>query len=239
MRGGSGGDMRAKIHKWESELWSCISSGDGERCPLYNHCPDRLSGKWCISEDEKFVELLLKTDRLYTENNAFADYEFLGTIAQCRMLNLVEALAQGFITQGKINHPPVPEKLVFLADDKQPIEIRLVPLTKLRGGIWRLKEGWVIQLNENDSPARRKFSLFHEAFHILAHCRAEPVFKKRGSDSGAFNELLAECFASYMLMPAEWVRERWLQIKDIDRMAAIFDVTKPQMWLKLKSLGLI
>jgi len=43
---------------------------------------------------------------------------------------------------------------------------------------------------------RKRFTLFHEAFHIEAHDKADPVFRTRGCERGTFNELLAECFSS-------------------------------------------
>jgi len=89
------------------------------------------------------------------------------------------------------------------------------------------------------SPAGKRFTLFHEAFHIIAHDKATPVFRSRGCKRGAFNELLAEYFAANILMPTDWVREWWAEVRDINRMAEIFDVPKTAMWIKLKFLKLI
>ncbi|UCH50675.1 MAG: ImmA/IrrE family metallo-endopeptidase [Chloroflexota bacterium] len=233
--------MKAKVPKWESELWSYISRGDGENCALYSHCQDRLSGKWCISENKELVELLLRDShkRLPDTDDAPVNYDTVIKFVDCKIFNLVDTLAQSFVRKGKVRCPPVPSELASMADERYPIEIRLIPLARLSGAIWGLKESWVIQLNRNDPPNIRRFSLFHEAFHILAHCRADPVFKKRGGRSGAFNELLAEYFASCVLMPTKWVSEHWSRIKDVDKMAEVFEVPELQMWLKLKSLGLI
>jgi len=86
---------------------------------------------------------------------------------------------------------------------------------------------------------RKRFTLFHEAFHIEAHDKADPVFRTRGCERGTFNELLAECFDSKILMPADWVREKWAEVRDVDRMAEIFAVPKAAMWIRLKLLRLI
>ena len=89
---------------------------------------------------------------------------------------------------------------------------------------------------------RQRFTLFHEVFHILAHCKATPVFKKRGTEvnkGGSFNELLADYFAACILMPREWVREKWAEVKDLDSMTKIFEIPKPIMWIKLRQLGLV
>jgi len=36
-------------------------------------------------------------------------------------------------------------------------------------------------LQNDDTSAAQRFTLFHEAFHILAHYRTTPVFRKRGA----------------------------------------------------------
>jgi hypothetical protein len=151
----------------------------------------------------------------------------------------VEIMAQKYLKMGEIHCPPVPTGIVSLADEERPIEIHTLPLKAYHGAIWRLREGWVVQLRGGDTPAGKRFALFHEAFHILAHCGGTPVFKKRGLEQGSFNELLADYFAIYILMPREWVREKWTEVKDLNRMAKIFDVPKPAMFIRLRQLGLI
>jgi len=85
----------------------------------------------------------------------------------------------------------------------------------------------------------KRFTLFHEAFHILAHCRTTPVFRKRGSIRGSFNELLADYFANCLLMPRKWIRETWAEVKDLDRIAEIYDAPKAGVCLRLRHLGLV
>jgi len=98
---------------------------------------------------------------------------------------------------------------------------------------------WVIQLKDSDISAGRRFALFHEVFHILAHRKVTPVFRKRDYETGAFNELLADYFAGSILMPRKWVEEKWSEVKNLRRMAEIFDVEKPLMWIRLREMDLI
>jgi Zn-dependent peptidase ImmA (M78 family) len=95
------------------------------------------------------------------------------------------------------------------------------------------------RISGQDAEAVRRFSLFHEAFHVLAHRKATPVFRNREATAGSFNELLADYFASCILMPKKWVREKWAEVKDLDRMAEIFVVPKSTSCIRLKRLGLI
>ncbi|MDP2931880.1 MAG: ImmA/IrrE family metallo-endopeptidase [Chloroflexota bacterium] len=88
------------------------------------------------------------------------------------------------------------------------------------GAVWRLSDCWLIHLNSNDTSARQRFTLYHEIFHILAHGKAKPVFKKTAcNQEGSFNELLADHFAAVMLLPEKWVKVIWAQVKDIGQMA--------------------
>ena len=85
----------------------------------------------------------------------------------------------------------------------------------------------------------KRFTLFHEGFHILAHCRTMPVFRRRGAIQGSFNELVADYFAGCILMPREWTEEKWSEVEDLGRMAEIFDVPKSLMWIRSRELSLI
>jgi Zn-dependent peptidase ImmA (M78 family) len=53
-------------------------------------------------------------------------------------------------------------------------------------------------------------------------------------DNGhSFYELLAERFAASILMPRTLVRKKWAEVHDLDRMAEIFIVPKPNMYIEL------
>jgi Zn-dependent peptidase ImmA (M78 family) len=149
-------------------------------------------------------------------------------------------LAIKYQAKAGIDRLPVPNDLITQAADNLPIEVRQVPLKAYHGAVWRLSDCWLIHLNSNDTPARQRFTLYHEIFHILAHCKATPVFKKTShSHKGTFNELLADHFAAIILLPENWVKEKWLELKDVSQMAAIFDVPKPIMYLGLKAMRLV
>jgi hypothetical protein len=167
-------------------------------------------------------------------------FEFPSCPRSGRIFKLVYRLANRYQAKAGIDRPPVPTDLITRAGDNLPIEVRRVPLKAYHGAIWRLSDSWVIQLNSSDTLARQRFTLYHEIFHILAHCKATPVFKKAAcSREGSFNELLADHFAAVMLVPTECVRKIWPEVKDINKMAAIFEVPGSVMWLGLKSMRLI
>ncbi len=229
--------MAGKIPRWESELWAYISSGDGEHCPLSDHCEVRRNGDPCLDDnrgDFDTIRKLLDSGQLSKRVINYPDYWNPG-----RIFNLIEMLAQECLEKGNVIRPPVPMALVSLFDKTHAIEVHPLPLKSYHGAIWRLKDRWVIQLRDKDTLARRRYTLFHEAFHILAHREAVPVFKKRDSQEGSFNELLADYFAFCILMPKKWVREEWVEVKDLNRLAKLFDVPQKLMRARLKLLGLI
>ena len=223
-----------RIPRWEAELWSYVSSSDGAHCPLCGSCRVRHRGGWCPSDRIEQVDELV--DARYSN---LSDYNCIKCVISCRIFNLVEMLAQKYLRKRKVYRPPVPAELVSLADQQHPIEIRLVPLMACHGAIWRLRDRWIIQLNENDKPTTRRFTLFHEVFHILAHRKATPVFRKGELEAGHFNELLAEQFAACILMPSKWVREKWVEENDLSKTAETFGVPKSVACVRLKLLDLI
>ncbi len=223
-----------RMPKWEPELWSYINSSDGKHCTRVDYCQRRYSGMWCIDGNLERVRLLVDTHAF-----KLSDYDFLKPMGRCRLAQLLEMLAQGWLKKGGVCSPPVPTELIMLADEHRSIEVRQLPLKVHHGAIWRVREGWVVQLKENDTSCRKRFTLFHEAFHILAHCKTTPVFRKRGVEGGSFTELVADGFAFHILMPEEWVKEKWVEVNDLNQMAKTFEVPKSIMCVRLKRLGLI
>ncbi|MFB0556721.1 MAG: ImmA/IrrE family metallo-endopeptidase [Dehalococcoidia bacterium] len=230
-----------KVAKWESELWSYISNSDGEHCPLYNDCQFRLQSQ-CLDDSKEYfqrINAFLDNEELTLSGSKPGKLEFIRCAKVSRIFQLVGKLANKYLKMGDVHSPPVPAVLVAQCDRSCPIEVREVPLKAYHGAIWRLRDKWIVHLNESDTVDRKKFSLFHEAFHILAHCKATPVFRKVGFKQGSFNELLADHFAGCILMPPEWAKEKWAELHDIDKMAETFQIPRSVVWFGLKGMDLI
>lgn len=225
-----------KVPSWEIELWSYVSSGDGTSCPLSKRCRRRERGGWCPDANKEDLYRFLDQGQFNFHSCDFTGDEGGGI---CRLYQLVEMLAEKYLKIAEVCSPPVPTQIVTLFDQKNRVEVRKLPLKVYHGGIWHHNDSWIIQVKDSDVSATQRFTIFHESFHILAHSRTSPVFRKRGSMIGSSNELLADCFASCILMPREWVKEKWAEIKDLDGMAEIFAVPKLAMCIKLRWLGLI
>jgi hypothetical protein len=234
---------KGKIPEWEAELWSYISKGDGIKCPLYESCTLRLEGEWCISENEQYYRLMnefLDDEVININDPASLEFELRGCRNMGRIFGLVSVLANKYLMEAGIDRLPVPIDLITHDNNNLPIEVQELPFKSHHGAIWRLNDCWLVQLNINDSPSRKRFTKYHEIFHILAHNRATPVFKKiAGSPAGSFNELLADHFSANMLMPEAKVRELWPEVQDLGQMANIFGVPKSVVWFALKQMRLV
>ena len=227
-----------KTPRWESELWSYISQGDGQHCPNYSHCKVRLQGDWCADKNKRILEQLYGDDHYRPEK--YCTLENATHSAASGMSRRIEMLAWKYLRKGEACYPPVPMELALLSDEHNVVEVRMVPLKTHSGALWRLNDEWIIYLSSNDPPSRQRFTLFHEVFHILAHkAIPTPIFSKRGVEQGSFNELMADYFASCVLMPKKQVCEKWAVVKDLDKMAEIFAVPKAAMWFRLKLMGLL
>jgi Zn-dependent peptidase ImmA (M78 family) len=235
--------MKARTEDWENELWSLIDLGDGINCPLYKSCQHREKSSDCLSKNVEYTDSMHE----FLDNDFFilptSDKKFPKIpkcVASSRIFELVKKLAQNYTDKMGPKEIPVPTDVINNVCFDKSIEVRMVSLKSVHGAVWRLKNGWVIHLNSKDSSARRRFTLYHELFHILAHCNASPVFKKAPyKREGTFNELLADHFSAVMIMPEEIMRKKWPEVKDISKMAVIFDVPEPAMYCGLKHMGLI
>ncbi len=237
-------NMRERSEDWENELWSLINIGDGTNCPLYETCQHRKHGKDCLSGETTYADAMhkfLDSDFLVLSPS----YDKLPGISACaassRIFELIGKLAQSYMEKVSVKEIPVDADIIKKLRLDQSVEVRLVPLKSAHGAVWRLqKDGWVVHLNSKDSSARRRFTLFHELFHILAHCNASPVFKKSPFQrEGAFNELLADYFSALMIVPKDQLVKKWAEMKDIREIAASFDVPETVMYCGLKHLKLI
>ena len=236
-------NMRERNEKWEVELWSYLNNGDGLHCPLYKTCEIRKKrGNICLSSNIEFANRLHEflDDDYINKSFNFNHSNIPLCMGSAEIFKLVRKLAYSLHDNYKVDQLPVPVDLITSTQDKLPIEVRLVPLKVYHGAVWRLKNSWVIHLNSKDTSARRRFTFYHEMFHVLAHCECRPVFKKSPDKmDGIFNELLADHFSACMLVPEHLMKSKWQESKDVRKLAAVFDVPEPVMYLGLKFMRLI
>lgn len=101
---------------------------------------------------------------------------------------------------------------------------------------------WVIGVNQNHHPNRRKFTLAHELGHYILHREKNidivdtTFFRNNNADSV---EYMANEFAAKLLMPEDKVRDLVDRqgIKNIGDLAEKFEVSASAMKYRIVSLG--
>jgi Zn-dependent peptidase ImmA (M78 family) len=237
--------IKGKTSNWESELWRLMSAGDGVSCPLHNECEQRKNGGWCLDNYKQKLNNVYSLPVLLADPNSILDFK--NNLAKTYPANwkpgpifqMVESLANRCLEKSSSDCAPISTKIIKQIYTVKPVEVRIIPLKSHHGAVWHLSDNWVIHLNKCDSPGRQRISLFHEVFHILAHCSSTPIFRRRGMNAGSFNEVLADYFALCILMPEKLVRAKWSEVQDVKQMEELFQVSEISMWFRLRSLGLV
>jgi len=114
-----------------------------------------------------------------------------------------------------------------------------------------LKEGHmiVVGVNENHHPNRRRFSIAHEIGHYtLGHYKdifvdsaaiAEGKFDVHDNSHKKVQEQEANHFASELLIPSAMLKKDFSEIRDADKLAKLYKVSKDALWIKLVRLKLV
>lgn len=179
---------------------------------------------------------ILQTLRALVPARRLAHHEAQG-IAERQALRLLSILDQ--------YEPPVD---VGLIAELPRIEVRVVSgrdLAGLSGASQWLRQGsrWLIAINGDDAPTRRRFTLGHEFKHIVDNPFIDAMYAgddygEQPSDERA--ERMCDYFAACLLMPRNWVKRLWTQgVQDTPTLAATFKVSPAAMDLRLQQLGLI
>ena len=146
-------------------------------------------------------------------------------------------MAEDYLRKGGVEGPPVPSELVTIFDPTREVEVRYVPLRVYHGGAWLLGDEWVIHVNAREPRCVKRYTLFHEAFHVVSRAVC-PSFKKFDLSYRPVNELLADYFSTCILMPRQWVGEYWAKTGSVPKMSRIFDVPESALRKRLRQLGL-
>ena len=227
---------------WENELWSLIDNNNGVSCALQETCQCESNTDICANRNKDYSDALLKylDSDILTPSPSTEFPKFPECPVNDKIYLLVAKLANKWSKQSCFSSFPVPVKVILDICPDQPVEVRLLSLKSAHGAVWRLSDAWVIHLNSNDSPARRRFTLYHEVFHIIAYCSGIIMSKKgRDSHNGDFNEMLADFFADKMILPYATMRKKWQKIQNVKEMAVVFDVPETVMYCGLKWYNLM
>lgn len=154
-------------------------------------------------------------------------------------LRVAELQANRLLAASGIRGPAVPDSVIT---DLPRVSIQRVSRIPVSGSLRWSKGLWVIALNRNEPDVRQRFSLTHEAKHILDAPFGEMLYPAwRGMSGEDRSEQAANHFAACLLMPKAWVRRLYFdqRLTDLRRLAYRFDVSQTAMRVRLESLGMI
>lgn len=142
----------------------------------------------------------------------------------------LESVADRILDLGGISRPPVPENLVSVFDPSSSVIIAARKLGVVRALLRPDPQGWTIIVNASLSRYARRFSIFHEGFHILQRTGAVP-----NGHSEEYSEWLADAFAARILMPRRWLLEMVTKCSQ-EELSARFKVSYTALERRLKEL---
>ncbi len=114
--------------------------------------------------------------------------------------------------------------------------------TSLHGMLFR--ETQKIGINAKDHPNRQRFSLAHELGHFFLNHFQDRTDPDPGMDGVAeeakdTRDQEANAFAAELLMPHGLLRADFKQIRNVDKVAALYKVSTEALWRRLMRLKII
>lgn len=103
---------------------------------------------------------------------------------------------------------------------------------------------WLIVVNRDSVPGRRRFTLAHEIKHVLDHPAINVAYKQLGHGDQQRHdqqiETICNYFSACFLMPRTWVKRAYGRgIQDEEALAGLFNVSVEAMRTRLTYLGYI
>lgn len=99
---------------------------------------------------------------------------------------------------------------------------------------------WLIVLNGYEQPARQRFSLAHELFHIINHTTRAWMHPEVPGQPGVTRaEHLADYFAGCLLMPKRHVKRLFGEGRGVEQLADDFSVSPLAIRVRMSQLGLV
>jgi Zn-dependent peptidase ImmA (M78 family) len=152
---------------------------------------------------------------------------------------IAELQAAKLIKLQEIAAPYVPDSVVT---SLPRVEVkRLSPFPASGASHWS-KGRWQILINGSEAAVRNRFTLAHEAKHVLDHPFIKRLYPDTVGQKGYDRaEQVCDYFAACLLMPKPWVQAAYFDqgIQRLDLLARRFKVSQMAMRVRLLQLGII
>jgi Zn-dependent peptidase ImmA (M78 family) len=109
------------------------------------------------------------------------------------------------------------------------------------GATRKVADRWIILINADEAPVRRRFTIAHEIKHILDD---QAVTHLRQNESGTtapswLTERICDYFAACLLMPRPHIKRAYTTVsQDEAALAKMFDVSLDALRIRLQQVGL-
>ncbi len=148
-------------------------------------------------------------------------------------LRRVEALADHLLDFAGVERPPAPLALVHAVAD---VRLLYVDWRYHHGYTYRRSGVFYIAVNGNDPDEERRFTVFHELFHVIE--RVQPAFRL-AAPADWHGELLADHFALCIMLNDRWFAAcARASNGDVDSLAAECRASAGAVRKKLASLSI-
>lgn len=157
-----------------------------------------------------------------------------------------ELLTKTLVHDNKINIPIDVYKIAELLN----IEVQRLPLEEGTDGLLvkdKAYSNFKAVIDSSANPHRARFTLAHEIGHYVKEYQNFPpekvvgIVQKRDDMSSTGkdeNEIWANKFAAYLLMPSGIVKQLWADNTSVEYMARLLDVSIASLGHRLENLGL-
>lgn len=152
-------------------------------------------------------------------------------------LRLAELQAQRFLALAGLTEPSVPERIIT---DLPRVNVsRLSPFPSSGASHWSRGQ-WLVILNGSEPATRQRFSLAHEAKHIMDHRFAKLIYSAfPDNERHDIIEQICDYFAGCLLMPRPWVKRIYCSgVQYLPELAQTFGVSQAAMSVRLNQIGL-
>jgi predicted transcriptional regulator len=169
----------------------------------------------------------------------------LRDVVPIRSLSMQEAMqvaelqANLLLTSARVVLPPVPESIIAGIPRIEVERMRPCPVSG--AAHWR-KGHWLIVVNDDESPARQRYSIAHEFKHVLDNPFIKVLYPDlEGISSRERAEQVCDYFAACLLMPTHWMRHYYfdLGMHDPRRLAQRFETSWTAVQVRLLQIGLM
>jgi Zn-dependent peptidase ImmA (M78 family) len=153
-------------------------------------------------------------------------------------LRITELQANRLLEHFQIVTTAVPEEIISELPRIQVVRELGLPISGSAHWDGRF---WVIAINADEHPLRQRFSIAHEAKHVIDHTTKEWLFRDRPFQTAHEQaERVADYFAACLLMPKRVVKRLWFEgPQSIVHVADKLQVSPAAVRYRLQQLGLI